>query len=207
MVVAHHPRAKQTGQMRVYFPKALRERVVQKDGWVVLEEGNAWLGVKVLSGKRNTTEKNYRFEDGGKNGDWLWPKDVKPPVAFVVSRVGEHKTLDDFLAYLRSHGHGIINGRASYTFVDEAGEATRLELELKKLAVPLVNGKPVDLQPEKVFSCPFMNSVHGSGVVDIRKGERTMRLDFSKTVTTDWRPTSWMQVTASGRAGSATLCR
>ncbi len=100
MVVAHHPRAKQTGQMRVYFPKALRERIVEKDGWVVVKEGNAWLGVKVLSAKRNATERNYRFEDGGKNGFWLWPNDDKPPVVFVVSRVGEHKTLDDFLAYL-----------------------------------------------------------------------------------------------------------
>ncbi len=98
----------------------------------------------------------------------------------MQKRNGPHKTLDAFFAYLRSHDHGIINGRATYAFVDEAEEATRLELELKKLAVPLVNGRPVDLQPEKVFSCPFMNSVHGSGVVDILKGERTMRLDFSK---------------------------
>jgi hypothetical protein len=47
--------------------------------------------------------------------------------------------------------------------------------------VPRVDGDPVDLQPAKVFDSPFMNSVHGSGVVTIQKGDRKLVLDFSQT--------------------------
>jgi len=180
MLVANHPRAKQTGQMRVYFPKTLRQRAFEKDGWVVLKEGNAWLGVKVLSRTFNVAVKNYEFREGEKNGDWLWPKEDKPPVVFVTSRVSKHETQDDFLAYLGNHDHGIVNGRATYRFVDPAGDETCLVLELKALAVPQVNGKPVDLQPGRVFDSPFLTSTHGSNVVQIRKGDRHMRLDFNK---------------------------
>ena len=38
---------------------------------------------------------------------------------------------------------------ATYVFIDDTGAKTRLELG-EKLSVPLVNGKPGDLQPDKV---------------------------------------------------------
>jgi len=182
MVVAAHPQAKQAGQMRVYFPHALRDRIVEKNGWVIVKEGGAWLGVRVLSKQHAATAKNYEFKDGEKgqgNGFWLWPKEDKPPVAFVVSQVNTHKTLEDFLAYLSSHESSVTDGRVTYSFADDLGANSRLEVG-GELPVPRVNGQPVNLQPENVFASPWMNSVHGSGIVTIQKGEQKLTLDFTK---------------------------
>jgi len=184
MLVANHPLAQQTGHMRVFFPKSLRKRLVERDGWVVLNEAGAWLGVKVLSKERNSTAKNYELKKDEQDADWLWPNEENPPVAFVVSDESRHRTFDDFLAYLASHQHGLVNGRTTYAFVDDIGAEVRLELG-GDLSVPNINGKPVDLQPAKVFDSPFMSSVHGSGIVDVRKGDRHMHLDFNKAVITD----------------------
>jgi len=180
MVVARHPRAKQTGHMRVFFPKAIRKRIVERNGWVVVKEGGAWLGVRVLSGQRHATTKNYRFREGNRNGDWLWPEEEKPPVVFVVSQVSRHRTLEGFLACLGRHEYGFENGCATYAFVDDTGAEIRLDLGGQP-GLPRVNGKPVNLRPEKVFDSPFMTSVHGSGIVEIRKGTRRLILDFNQT--------------------------
>lgn len=71
------------------------------------------------------------------------------------------------------------NTRVFYTFTDELGEETRLEVG-GKLPVPRIDGKPVNLDPETVFDSPYLNSVHGSGVVTIEKGERKLVLDFNE---------------------------
>jgi hypothetical protein len=63
--------------------------------------------------------------------------------------------------------------------VDDLGAKTRLEVG-GALPVPRVNGKPVNLYPEKVFDSPYMNSVHGSGVVTLAKGDRQLVLNFNE---------------------------
>jgi len=189
MLVMNHPKAKQTGQMRVFFPMACKDRLLQKKGWVIIKEAGAWLGVKVLETSGNAAAQNYEFKDdrpekGNPRGFWLWPKSDKPPIAFVVSRVGIHRDLEEFIKYLDKHEHGVKNECAFYSFIDDLGEKIRLDLG-GEYPIPLVNGKPVDLQPKKVFDSPFMRSIHGSGIIDIGKGDRDLRLNFGKAVVTD----------------------
>ncbi|MBI1335465.1 MAG: DUF1961 family protein [Phycisphaera sp.] len=190
MLVATHPNAKQTGQMRVYFPKDIQERIVEKDGWLVVHEGAAWLGVKFLDADPNATGKNYEFKQAdptqrneasrNDNNDarWLWPKADKPTVAFVGSRESKHPTLEDFLTYLAGHEYTITDGCVSYAFKDDLGVETRMELG-GKLPVPRINDKPVDLYPDKVFDSPYLNSFHGSGIVTLEKDGRKISLDFN----------------------------
>ena len=183
MVVAHHPKANQTGQIRVFFPGELRERLVEKGGWAIIKEGNAWLGVRPLNdqGFELKALKQKKVKEGSRqntDGAWLWPKADKPPVVLVVSRQSAHKTLDDFLAYLESHEHSVAAGKATYSFADDLGAKTTLEVG-GKLTVPRINGKAVDLFPKKVFDSPYVDSFHGSGVVTIEKGDRKLTLDFT----------------------------
>jgi len=184
MVVAHHPKAKQTGQMRVFFPREIREHLVEKDGWAIVKEGAAWLGVRPLGDQgyelrdlkqKKVTEASRQNSDGA----WLWPKADRPPVVLVLSCEARHKTLDDFLAYLESHEHGVAAGKATYSFIDDLGEQTTLEVG-GELPVPSINGKAVDLFPKKVFDSPYVDSLHGSGIVTIKKGDRTLALDFNQ---------------------------
>ena len=190
MLVATHPKARQTGQMRVYFPKDIRDRLVEKDGWLIAHEGNAWLAVRFIDFEPSPTWKNYEFkqadpterkESSRNDSDvarWLWPKSNKPAVVMVGSRDSQHATLDEFVAYLAGHEFTVTSGRVTYKFSDDLGEATTLELG-GKLPVPRVNGKPANLNPEKVFDSPYLHADQGSGIVTLEKGQRKRTLDFT----------------------------
>jgi len=192
MLVATHPKARQTGQMRVYFPKDIQERLVERDGWLIAHEGKAWLAVRFIDGRTGAAAKNYEFkqadptkrkESSRNDSDtarWLWPKTDKPLVVMVGSRESRHGTLEDFVAYLAENESAIAaDGRVTYTFTDDLGAATTLELG-GRLPVPRVSGKPVNLHPAKVFDSPFLNAKHNTGVATIRKGAREQVLDFTE---------------------------
>lgn len=186
MIVMTHPKAKQTGQMRVFFPTEMAGRVVEKDGWVILKEGAAWLGVRFLDGKDGRYKWQERRERTPKEGSrrdsdckWLRPVEEKPSVVFVTSRESLHKTTDDFFAYLAAHSMTSKKGGVTCTFTDDRGEETTLALG-GALPVPKINGAVVDLTPEKVFDSPYLQADHGSGVVTIRKGEDELVLDFNQ---------------------------
>jgi hypothetical protein len=62
--------------------------------------------------------------------------------------------------------------------------------------VPRINGKPVNLTPKKVFDSPYLSADHGSGVVTLRKDDRTLTLDFNPHAnTTKTGPTVTKQIT------------
>ncbi len=187
MLVIHHPKSKQTGQMRVFFPKTIYERIVEKDGWVLVKEGPAWLGVRVLGAKAEQT-KNYSFRQTdtkkakessrtNSEGFWLWPNADKPPLAFVLSRESVHESEAQFLAYLKKHEYSYDSGMATYTFTDDQGEKVKLQLSNKE-ALPKINGKTVNLNPKKVFDSPYLSSDRYSGIVTISKGKKKKVLDF-----------------------------
>ncbi len=186
-LVAADPRGTQTGHMTVFFSGDLRKTLVENDGWVIVKAGNAWLGVRVLSSAQRAGNSNYLIKEGSeiheietKYGFWLWPKEEQPPIVFVGSTAAKHPKLEDFKAYLASHRYTVNHDRVTYTCKDDTGTEQRLELA-GDLPVPLINGKPVNLQPEKVFDSPYLSSVHGSGIVTIQKGDRKLVLDFNTT--------------------------
>ncbi len=184
MVVANHPKAKQTGPLRVFIPNDLRKRLTEKDGWAIVKEGNAWLGVRPLNDqgfelKAIPQKKVKEASRQNTSGFWLFPKAKGSSVVFVLSRNAKHKTLADFLTYLKSHKHNVA-GHATYGFVDDLGKEVTMELG-GKLPVPKINGNPVNLYPKKVFDSPYIRSAHGSGIVTIKKGNRKLVLDFNQT--------------------------
>jgi hypothetical protein len=190
MLVTNHPKAKQTGELRVFFPKAIQQKVTEEKGWIIVHEGESWLGVRFLD-QAGATAKNYTFEStdlkmkvketSRKNepGSWMLPKEKSATMAMVLSREKDHKTLKEFIAYLESHSHEADKGGGSYSYVDDLGENIKLDLG-RKLNIPTINGKPVDLYPQKVFDSPYMSSDHRSGVVTLKKGKEEMILDFNK---------------------------
>jgi len=185
MLVSNHPKAKQTEDLRVFFPKVLKDRLIQRDGWGIVKEAGAWLGVRPVDAQgfelKELVEKKVK-EASRQNTDGLWlqPKSKDSHVVLVLSQEKTHKTIDDFMAYLKTHEYSVNNGKSTYTFVDDLGSETCLGLG-GNLPVPHINGKPVNLYPEKVFDSPYLQSVHGSGVVTIKKGDKKQVLDFNIT--------------------------
>jgi len=176
MLTQRHARAKQTGDMRILFgEKGMKERVVERDGWMILKEGNAWLGIKGFS----RTEANKSCGSKWDNEVFLRMNDGNAPVALIAGRTSKFPDIDAFSAYLSQ----IIGspGDGWFDLTKSNDPKLTLSLQLAAEALPKVNGKPIDLNPKMLFDSPFMKSVHGSGVVTIRKGDRILEIDMKLT--------------------------
>jgi hypothetical protein len=149
----------------------MRAQIVERHGWMILKEGNGWLGVKGFSRSKENTPCGSSWD----NDVILRMSDGKAPVAFVAGRTKDFTDLDAFANYLQ----GFVGELDDGWFTLANGTEQSLSLHLKSEAVPKVNGQPIDLRPKMLFDSPFMHSTHGSGVVTIEKGPRKLIIDLS----------------------------
>ncbi len=161
--------------MRVYFAPGMRERLVEEAGWRFLEEGDSYAAVKALS-----------REEGSATCDSVWDNDLflrvsdtHAPVAFVTGRRVRFPSLEAFQRYVLGHTHAVRDGVLRFRFKERQGEAVELALYVDEQRLPEVNGKPIDLNPECVYDCPFIDSDFGSGVAVVGFGGRQVELDVN----------------------------
>jgi hypothetical protein len=175
LLVQRHHQAKQTGDMRILFGlKGMKDRLVERDGWMILKEGNAWLGIKGFS----RTEANQACVYKWDNEIFLRMADGKAPVALIVGRGADFANIEAFASYL-----GTFSGTPKDGWFKLSGgkdEKLTLSLHLTSEALPMVNGKAIDLRPRMLFDSPIMSSEHGSGIVTIRKGGRELKIDMNE---------------------------
>ena len=177
MLVQKNRNAKNAGAMRVYFAPGMRTRLVERDGWVAAKEGRAYIAVRPLGRLAGRARSGYAWDDA----NWLRCKDELAPVVLVAGREKKHRTLDEFLASVRSHELAFRNGLLTYSFTDAAGERTTLTMDIERQKrPPEINGRAVDLKPRRVFDCPYLSANRGSGVVTITFRGRKLVLDFAK---------------------------
>ena len=171
LLVQRHAKSKTTGDMRVIWGgKGMRSRIVEIDGWMILKEGDAWLGVKGFS----RTKVNEPCGSTWDNDVILRMNDGKAPVAFVAGRIKDFSNIDAFTKYL----HGFTGKLEKGRFILTEGSKDFLSLHLESGALPEIYGKSINLNPDMLFDSPFMSSVHGSGVVTIKKGHRKLKIDL-----------------------------
>jgi hypothetical protein len=174
MLAQRHKRSKSTGDMRLFFSKGMKARLIEKAGWLVLKEGDTWLGVKGFSQKTSNQSCGYKWDDD----NWLRMNDGDAPVALIAGRSNQFPDRQSFTTYLASFNGSV---KKKWFTLSSNETKTSLSLHLTMDAQPKVNGKPIDLRPKNVFDCPFMLSAHGSGLVTISKGKRKLVLDFNKS--------------------------
>jgi len=177
MLVQRHKRAKQTGGMRVFFAEGMKERLVEREGWLILEEGNAWLAVKGFSRSDSGASCGHTWD----NDNWLRLKDPDAPVAFVAGLRSEFGDLGEFARYVLSHSSYIEETRFTLSPRDGVQEGPPLSIYLDQSRVPEVNESPMDFRPDKLFDCPYFSSLHGSGVAVIQKGGRKLTIDVGES--------------------------
>ena len=171
LLVQRHAKAKTTGDMRVIWGgKGMRSRLVERNGWFILKEGKAWLGVKGFSRTKPKTACGSTWD----NDVILRMNDGKAPVAFVAGRVRNFPDIDAFTTYLQGFAGKLENER----FILTEKSKDFLSLHLESGALPEIYGKPINLNPDMLFDSPFMSSEHGSGVVIIEKGHRKLKIDM-----------------------------
>jgi hypothetical protein len=100
--------------------------------------------------------------------------DGKAPVALVAGQVSDFPVINAFAKYLQGFAGKLENGR----FILTKDSKDFLSLHLESGALPEIDGKPINLNPDMLFDSPFMSSEHGSGVVTIKKGYRKLTIDL-----------------------------
>ena len=171
LLVQRHAKAKTTGDMRVIWGgKGMRSRLVERNGWFILKEGKAWLGVKGFSRTKLNTACGSTWD----NDVILRMNDGKAPVAFVAGRIKDFSDIDAFTKYLQGFAGKLENGR--FILTEKSNDF--LSLHLESGALPKIYGKPINLNPDMLFDSPFISSKHGSGLVIIEKGYRKLKIDM-----------------------------
>lgn len=173
LVVQKNRKSTDAGAMRVRFASGMRQRLVERDGWMLLDEGGAYLAVRV-------------FGDGGyewADENYILCKDEFTPVIFVAGREAEYPTLDAFIAYVQLVEVSTNDDMLTCSFRDPSGREVSLGMDIgQQTRRVTINGKPVDLSPGKVFDSPYLTSKRGTGNVTVCKGSWKLELDFPNAV-------------------------
>jgi hypothetical protein len=69
-----------------------------------------------------------------------------------------------------------------YYFLHYTGcgeDAREIIFNMATTQIPTIAGEPVNYRPERVLDSPFIQSEYGSGIIEVRKGDRLLVLDFN----------------------------
>lgn len=180
----------------VYFGDNLN-RIVEKEGWIFVEHGDAFLALKVVMGEYaqgwtilkdqaspgQTSELVDDSYDWSADKKWIRLKDNYAGMIFEASRRVHHPTLEDFIADILNNSLSldktVVPGFHILRYKGCGENAKEIYFNLANNEMPMVGGKRVDYSPRMVFDSPFLQSRYKSGIVNIRKGEQEMVLDFT----------------------------
>lgn len=176
-IVQRNRNGTQAGDMRVFFAAGMKERLIVKDSTCFLQEGDAFLAVRVLPAPADASATAWTWDDD----HWMRLADANAAVVFVAGRKNRHDTLERFIESVGKHNWDISQNVLAYRFQDSDGRETRLEVDLAKAERPRINGAFIDLKPALVYDCPFLKAGHGSGVVDIQSQDRRIQLNFDRS--------------------------
>ena len=94
----------------IWGGKGMRSRIIERDGWMILREGDAWLGVKGFSRSNPNSSCGTSWD----NDTVLRMSDGKAPVVFVAGRAKDFAGIDTFSKYLQGlWGNLIADGSSS----------------------------------------------------------------------------------------------
>lgn len=152
--------------MRVFFSKAGLSDRIERNGWVFVATKGAYAAVKCVS-------KGYTW-DADTDGQWLMCEDELTPIIMQVVQKKDFTDYKQFQDKILSLPINYDGKELKYTSI--YNDDFVFHSDYSKLAS--VNGKTIDIHPEMVFDSPFIKSVWNSGIVQITKGNRKLKLDF-----------------------------
>jgi lysophospholipase L1-like esterase len=171
------------------------EQSVEKQGWIFVEDGDAFLAIKPIMGeyangwkilKDEASEGFYSeiIKDSyawSKNKELIYLKDKYAGVIFESSRREHYRTLNDFIAAILKNPIAlektVVPGFHILKYTGLNG--TEFYFNLANNEIPMVNGKSINYSPKEVFNSPFVQSDYSSGVINLKTKDRELKLDFN----------------------------
>jgi hypothetical protein len=165
MVQRNSKNSQNTGTMRIFFAKGMKSRLVFKNGWYFLKEGNAYLAVKAF----DLVSGNVASKMVWDNEFWLRPTNPNAPVVLIGGRINKFPTLNDFITYVSTIQTNWKSNKFTLNGKDTDGIPTSLSMYTNYSGIPEVNGSKVNFTPKKLYNSPFLESIYGSGIITIKK--------------------------------------
>jgi hypothetical protein len=180
----------------VYFSDNL-EKTIEKDGWIFVQHGNAYLAVRPVVGeyykgwtilKDDSTSglTSSLLED---SYEWnpdrtiLRFKDIYAGMIFEASSIKNHKSLNDFIEDILDNllvlDKTVVPGWHILRYKGCSEDAREIYFNLANNEIPMVSGEHIDYAPEMLFDSPYMKSKYNSGIVTISKGVDELTLDLN----------------------------
>jgi len=180
---------------RVWFSKDGLSVPVKEGDWYFAEADGAWAAVRVVLGKslllgdspetirtpgppaRKETDEDGDEDSPSKGGIVLKCEDDFSPVIIEVARKADFPSRADFQKAVLALPLTLENGVLSHTALG----GDRFTFFTDQSRPPEISGQPVNYAPARVYDSPFVQSDWNSGRVSLRKGTRTLALDFNAT--------------------------
>lgn len=194
------PRAVQDSKPFGVYLGTGHDRLEEEQGWIFVEAGDAFLGVRPVSGRYQVS-----VDAGSGNKDWVdyegaatleepldpmpyeWSpdrtlvrlKDRHAPIIFEAGRRVDEGTLAAFKQRLLGNRLTltkiVVPGHYVLTYVSGGHTYT---FNAANTEIPRLDGQPIDYFPARTFDSPHLSSDYGSGLVTISAGRRRLILDF-----------------------------
>lgn len=174
------------------------DRIVEKEGWVFLEYGDAFLAARAVMGEyaegwtirvddassgliSEVVEDSYEWSP---NRKMIYLKDKYAGMIFEASRRMHHNTFEAFMADVLDNplvlDKTVVPGFHVLRYRGCREAAKELYFNLANNEMPMVDGERINYAPDMVLDSPYLKSEYESGVVKINKGSRKLILDFNE---------------------------
>jgi hypothetical protein len=152
-----------------FFPKTLDARSMDPTGWIFCRSGKTAVGFYPLKLCMWIEEEK----------DWrLRSYDLKNGVVVEVASVGTDGDYKNFVNRMRSQH--VVAGDFDRTLTVSYRSLGGDTLTFTYDGLRQLDGATVDLTKTKLYDGPFMQAEVGSGIIELRYGDRIRLLDFQK---------------------------
>jgi hypothetical protein len=163
------------------------DRLLEKDGWIFVEYGDAFAAVRVVTsndkipGLHGEVEKdNYEWSSDKKSIQF---KNKYAGMIFETSRRIHHRKLEAFMDDVLDNplvlDKTVVAGFNILRYRGCGENAREMYFNLANEEISMIGGKRVDYTPDMLFDSPYLKSKYKSGVITISKDDKELVLDFN----------------------------
>lgn len=182
----------------VYIGKG-HEQLTEKNGWIFIQQGNAYVAIKVIGDKKVDLENEddlrwYKqtkaLEVQLEEDAYEWNsertiirfRDRFSPVIFETARKANYPTLEDFQSDILDNPIKISNTVVpewyTFTYTGCGENAKEIYFNAANSEIPMVGGERIDYSYPMTFDSPYLKSEYNSGKVHLKCENETLDLDF-----------------------------
>lgn len=162
--------------MKIFFSSAGLSNMVERSGWVFVCSKGAYAALKCVSQGYTWAQDTY--------GQWLMCQNQYTPIILQVVQKSKFENYQQFQDSILAHPITYDGKTLRYRSIENDDFIFYTDYS----QLPVVNSKTVELEPNLVYNSPFITSVYNSGVININKDNRRLKLDFTVYPTTSKTP-------------------